>query len=120
MPNNELTGEPALYAATVSAGIQMAAAFWLPLTVPQIAIINALVLAIAGVYVAFATKAVDNGGSVKAALLGLTQAGISLALTFGWDATNAQVAALMGFVGLVLAVFIRQTSEPASALSRAA
>jgi hypothetical protein len=43
--NNELTGEPALYAATVSAGIQMAAAFWLPLTEAQIAVLNAVVLA---------------------------------------------------------------------------
>lgn len=115
MPNNELTGEPALWSALIGSAVQFLAAFFLPLDSGQVAVINALVIAAAGVYVAFATRSVDNGGSIKAALLGLTQAGISLAVTFGWEVSPEQTAALMGFVGLAVAVFIRQTSRPKSA-----
>jgi hypothetical protein len=115
MANNELTGEPAIWATFIASGVQFAAAFFLPLSDNAVAGINAVVLAAAGVYVAFRTKSADNGGSIKAALLGLTQAGVSLAVTFGWHVSNAQTAALMAFVGLGIAAFIRQTSQPASA-----
>jgi hypothetical protein len=100
--------------------VQFLAAFFLPLSDPQVAGINAAVLAVAGVWVAFSTRSLDNGGSIKAAILGFAQAGISLAVTFGWDVSNEQTAALMGFVGLAVAVFIRQTSVPKSALALAA
>lgn len=113
--NNELTGETALYASLVASGVQLAAAFFMPWTDVQVAVINAVVLAAAGVWVAFATKSIDNGGSVKSAILGLTQAGISLAVTFGWHATAEQTAGLMVFIGLVVAVFVRQTSKPSGA-----
>lgn len=118
--NNEVTGEPALYAALVSAGVQLAAAFWLPWDNAQVTLVNAAVMAIAGVVVAFQTRATDNGGSVKAAILGAVQALMSLGLGFGWHATDAQTAALMSFVGLVVAVFIRQTSKPKGAYGLAA
>ncbi|MEV8638073.1 hypothetical protein AB0395_41120 [Streptosporangium sp. NPDC051023] len=119
-PNNELTGEPALYASLIASGVQLAAAFWLPWTTAQVAVVNALVLAIAGVWVAFTTRSIDNGGSVKAAILGAAQAAISLAVTFGWHATDEQTAGLMTFVGLLVAVFIRQTSKPKGAYDLAA
>jgi hypothetical protein len=120
MTNNELTGEPALYAALVGSFVQFLAAFFLPLSTEQVAVINAVVIAAAGVYVAFATRSIDNGGSIKSALLGLTQAGISLAVTFGWHMSNEQTASLMGLVGLAVAVFIRQTSKPKGAYGLAA
>jgi hypothetical protein len=113
--NSELSGEPALVAALVASTVQLVTAFWIPLPDVAVAGINAVVLAAAGVWMAFATRAVDNGGSIKAAILGLFQAGVSLALTFGWDASPAQTATLMTFVGLLLGVFVRQTSIPASA-----
>ena len=109
--NNELSGEPALYAALASSGVQLFAAFFLPISDAQVAVINAAILALAGVWVAFRTKAIDNGGSVKSALLGLTQALMSLALAFGWHATDVQTASIMSFVGLAVAVFVRQTSK---------
>ncbi|WP_062356716.1 hypothetical protein [Herbidospora yilanensis] len=115
MHTNELTGEPALWASLISSGLQLLAAFWLPLTEAQVAVINAAVLAGAGVYVALATRSTDNGGSIKGAILGLTQAAISLAVTFGWQVDPTQTAALMAFVGLAVAVLIRQTSVPKSA-----
>ncbi|GAA3550936.1 hypothetical protein GCM10022419_034030 [Nonomuraea rosea] len=110
--NSELTGEPALYAAFVAAAVQMAAAFWLPFTDGQVALINAAVLAAAGVWVAFKTRAADGGGSIKAALLGFVQAGMSLAVAFGWNASDKQTAAVMLLVGMGVAVFVRQTSTP--------
>ncbi|MGI5493779.1 hypothetical protein [Microtetraspora malaysiensis] len=112
--NSQLTGEPALWAGLVASGVQLLAAFWLPWSDGQVAAVNAVVLAAAGIWVAFTTKATDNGGSIKAAILGFAQAGISLAVTFGWHATAEQTACLMTFIGLVVAVFVRQTSRPAS------
>lgn len=112
MNDSQLTGEPALYAALVASAVQLAAAFWLPLTDGQVTLINAVVVAVAGVWVAFKTRSADGGGSIKAALLGLVQAGMSLAVAFGWQASAEQTAGVMTFVGLLVAVFVRQTSTP--------
>lgn len=120
MSNNELTGEPALWASLVASGIQLLAAFWLPLSSDMVAGLNAVVLAAAGVWVAFNTRTADNGGSIKAAILGLVQAGASLAVTFGWQVSPEQTATLMTFVGLLVAMFIRQTSKPKGASLSAA
>lgn len=114
MSRDELTGEPALWASLVASGIQLLAAFWLPLTNDMVSGLNAVVLAAAGVWVAVTTRSPDNGGSIKAAILGLLQAGISLAVTFGWDVSPEQTATLMTFVGLAVAMFLRQTSTPKS------
>lgn len=113
-PNSELSGEPAMVAAVVASAVQLVTAFWLPLPEAAVAGINAVVLAAAGVWMAFTTRAADNGGSIKAAILGLLQAGVSLAVTFGWDASPEQTATLMTFVGLLVGFFVRQTSVPAS------
>ena len=114
-PNDEVSGEPALWSALVASGVQLAAAFWLPWDNAHVAAVNALVIALAGVWQALVTKSPDNGGSIKAALMGGVQAGISLAITFGWHATNEQTAAVMLFVGLAVAAFVRQTSKPRNA-----
>lgn len=113
--NNELTGEPALWAGLVASAVQLAAAFWLPWSDAQVAGVNAAVLAAAGIWVAFSTSATDNGGSIKAAILGFGQAAMSLALVFGWHATSEQTAGIMTFLGLAVAVFVRQTSNPSRA-----
>lgn len=118
--NSQLTGEPAIWASLVASGVQLAASFWLPWDGATVAAVNAVVLALAGIWQALATKAVDNGGSIKAALLGGVQAGISLAITFGWQVSNAQTASIMMFVGLLVAAFVRQTSRPKSSLGLAA
>lgn len=115
MSNNELTGEPALYASLVASAVQLAAAFWLPWSDAQVSVVNAAVMAAAGVWVAFATRSADSGGSIKAAILGFVQAGMSLAVAFGWQVSPEQTAGVMTFVGLLVAVFVRQTSVPKSA-----
>lgn len=120
MTNSELTGEPAIWAALVASGVQLAAAFWLPWDDASVAAVNAVVLAAAGIWQAFATKSLDNGGSIKAALLGFVQAAISLGITFGWEVSTTQTASIMAFVSMLVAVFIRQTSKPKSAYGLAA
>lgn len=120
MRNNELTGEPAIYAALVTTIVQFAAAFWLPWSDAMVTGVNAAVLAAAGVVVAFMTRSVDGGGSVKAAILGFVQAAVAAGVTFGWDATPEQTAVIMSLVGALVAVFIRQTSSPKNAFGLAA
>ena len=118
--NNEMTGEPALWATLAASFVQLLAAFFIPWSDAQVAVVNALILAVAGVWVAFTTRSLDNGGAIKSAILGAVQAALSLAITFGWEARPEQTVAIMTFVGLAVAVFIRQTSKPKSAHDLAA
>lgn len=113
MSNNELTGEPAIYAAVVTTAVQFVAAFWLPWPDTTVAAVNAAVIAAAGVWVAFSTRSTDNGGSVKAALLGFVHAAVSAGMAFGWQVSPEQNAVIMSLVGALVAAFIRQTSKPA-------
>ncbi|MFI7448058.1 hypothetical protein ACIBQX_11220 [Nonomuraea sp. NPDC049714] len=120
MKSDELTGEPVLYATFVAMVVQFVAAFFLPWSEEMTAGVNAAVLAAAGVWMAFTTRSTDNGGSIKAAILGFVQAAISAAITFGWDATPEKTAVIMSLVGAGVAVFLRQTSKPKSAYNLAA
>lgn len=110
--NNELTGEPALWLGLASGAVQLAAAFWLPWSDETVAVVNAAIAALFGVWVAFTTRSADGGGSIKGAILGAGQALINLAMVFGWNASDKQTAALMMFLTMATAVFIRQTSTP--------
>lgn len=120
MKTSELTGEPALYAALVTTAIQFVAAFFLSWPDSTVAAVNAAVIAAAGVWVAFTTRSLDNGGSIKAALLGFVQAAVSAGMAFGWQVSPEQNAVIMSLVGAAVAVFIRQTSKPKSAYDLAA
>ncbi|YCK35189.1 hypothetical protein ACNF49_14200 [Actinomadura sp. ATCC 39365] len=111
-PNSEVTGEPALWLGLASGAVQLAAAFFLPWSDETVAIINAALAAGFGLWVAVSTRAADNGGSIKAAILGLGQALISVGLVFGWNVSDKQTAAIMLFLTMASAAFIRQTSSP--------
>jgi hypothetical protein len=113
--NSELTGEPALWLGLASGAVQLAAAFWLPWSDGTVAIVNAAIAAAFGVWVAFTTKADDNGGSIKGAILGAGQAFLNLGMVFGWGVTDKQSAAVLMFISLASAVFVRQTSKPSGA-----
>lgn len=113
--SNELTGEPAIWAAVVTTAVQFAAAFWLPWSDAMVSGVNAAVIAAAGIWVAFATRSTDNGGSIKAALLGFVQAAISAGIAFGWMVSPEQTAVIMTFVGALVAAFVRTTSVPVGA-----
>ncbi|MFI6504456.1 hypothetical protein [Nonomuraea typhae] len=109
--DSELSGEPALWLGLASGALQLAAAFWLPWPDETVAIVNA---ALFGLWVALTAKSADQGGSIKAAILGAGQALINVGLVFGWNVSDEQTAAIMLFLTMASAVFIRQTSEPAS------
>lgn len=113
MKSSELSGEPAIYAAVVTTAVQFVAAFWLPMSDAMVSGLNAAVIAAAGVWVAFATRSPDNGGSIKAALLGFVQAAVSAGMAFGWHVSPEQNVVIMALVGAVVAAFIRETSIPA-------
>jgi hypothetical protein len=115
MSNNELTGEPALWAGFIGGLIQLAAAFWLPWDDAAVAALNAAVTAGAGIWLAFATKSTDNGGAIKSAILGFAQSAITAAMVFGWHVSAAQTASVMMVLGLGLSLFLRQTSVPSNA-----
>jgi hypothetical protein len=112
---SELTGEPALWLGLASGAVQLAAAFWLPWPDTTVAVVNAALAAGFGVWVAVTTRSADNGGSIKGAILGAGQAFITLAMVFGWNASDKQTAALMMFLAMATGAFIRQTSKPAGA-----
>lgn len=116
--NSELSGEPALWLGLASGAVQLAAAFFLPWPDETVAVVNAALAALFGVWVAFTTRSADNGGSIKAAILGAGQALITLALVFGWHATDKQTAALMMFLTMATGVFVRQTSTVRAASER--
>ncbi|GAA3562794.1 hypothetical protein GCM10022419_049310 [Nonomuraea rosea] len=105
--------EPALILGLVSAGVQMVTALFLPLTIVQVAAVNSIAAAGLGVWTAFVTRNRDGGASVKPAVLGFAQAAITLGLVFGVSLTDQQTAAIMAFVALAGALFVRQVSTPA-------
>jgi hypothetical protein len=110
--SSELSGEPALWLGLVSGGLQLLAAFVLPWSDEQVALVNAALAAGFGLWTAFQTRSIDGGGSIKAAILGLGQALVNVGLVFGWNVSDKQTAALMLFVTMASAVFVRQTSSP--------
>lgn len=105
--------EPALVLGLASAGLQLLTALFLPLTTEQVAAINSIAAAGLGVWTAFVTRGLDGGRSVKAAGLGFAQAGITLGLVFGVSLTDQQTAAVMAFVAVAGAAFVRRSSTPA-------
>lgn len=120
MSNNELTGEPALWLGFVSSAVQLAAAFFLPWTDETVAIVNAAVAAGFGIWVAFSTRAADNGGSIKGAILGGVQALINVAMVFGWQMSDKETSSLLLLVTMGCALFIRQTSKAKGAVEQGA
>ncbi|MFI7691805.1 hypothetical protein ACIBQ6_22240 [Nonomuraea sp. NPDC049655] len=104
--------EPAVILGFVSAALQLLTAFVLPLTSDQVGAINAIAAAAIGVWTAFVTRAADGGSSLHSAVLGFSQAGITLALVFGLSLSGEQTAAIMAIVATGLSLFVRQVSSP--------
>lgn len=100
--------EPALLAAAIGTGLKLAGAFIVDLGAPQQAVLNAVVAAALGTLVAITTR-----DGLSAALLGLTQALIALAIGFGLHVDPDMQALIMSFVGTIIAMFIRtQVTAP--------
>jgi hypothetical protein len=108
--------EPALILGLLSAGLQLLVAFVLPLSAEQVTAINAIAAAAIGVGTAVVTRAADGGSSIQGAVLGFAQAAITLALVFGLQMSDEQTAAIMAFVAMVAAAFVRQNVSPTPAV----
>ena len=105
--------EPAVFVAFFAAVIQVVGDFFAPLTSQQISIVNAVVVAVAGL----ATAIWVTHDGLVAAILGLAQAVIALAVGFGLDWSSVQQAALMAIVTAFVGMFVRtQVVAPVSVL----
>jgi cell division protein FtsW (lipid II flippase) len=103
--------EPALWLALVGVLVKALAAFGMNVSADQQALINALAAAIVGLVVAFL---VHDGGA--AAVLGLVQAAIALAVGYGLDWSADQQAVAMSLVAAAVAMWTRtQVTAPVPA-----
>jgi hypothetical protein len=109
----KLSREPALYLSLFATLVRLAAAFWWHLGDEQQALLNAAATAVAGLIVALW---VARDGQV-AALLGVVQAFLALAVGFGLNISAEGQAVIMSFVGAAAATFVRsQVVAPVSAI----
>lgn len=98
-----ISRDPALWLGTIAAVIQLTAAFILPLTIEQQAVLNALAVACAGLI----TAVLVRRDGQAAAVVGLAQAAIAVGLGFGLDISVEGQASLMAVVSTVAAMFVR-------------
>lgn len=105
--------EPALVAGLIESVVALAVAFGLHWTTAQVGLVNAVVAALLGGYVAWATKE-----TLASAVLALSKSVLSLLIGFGLDLTADQTATLLAVVGIVLSVFNRTQNSPALAAER--
>lgn len=109
----KLSRDPAIYLSIFATVVRLVAAFWFDLSGDQQAVLNAAATAIAGLVIAFWVR---RDGQV-AALMGVAQALLALALGFGLDVSAEAQAVIMSFVGTVAAAFVRtQVVAPVDAL----
>lgn len=94
--------EPAMWLAILAAALKLAGAFWLNLSPDVQAWLNAAAAAGMGLAVAVMVK-----DGVVAAVVGLAQALLALAVGLGLDWSAEQQAVVMGFVTLVAGAFDR-------------
>lgn len=93
--------DPATILALVSAGIQMLVAFGLPWSDTQTAAVNAGAAAVLGLVTAcFVAR-----DQILPAILGFTQAALTVGLAFGLDWSADQVAMVMAFVAAGVGLF---------------
>jgi hypothetical protein len=108
----KLSRDPALYLTGFATAIRLAAAFGLNFTETQQTILNATATAVAGLWVALWVR---RDGQV-AAILGVAQALLALAVGFGLDVSAEGQAVIMSFIGALAAAFIRtQVTAPVTA-----
>jgi nicotinamide riboside transporter PnuC len=95
--------EPALWAAGVRAAIALISALFISLTTDQQGALNAVVACILGIIVAIQVK------SDKAVpfILGLVEAVVYLAVSFGWHITPDKQTLIVGFVAAIVAIWTR-------------
>jgi predicted TIM-barrel enzyme len=108
----KLSRDPAFYVALFATVIRLAAAFVVDLSADQQTWLNAGAAAAGGLIVAFWVK---HDGQI-AALTGFASALLAIAVGFGANISAEGQAAIMSFVGVAAAAFIRtQVTAPVSA-----
>ncbi len=101
--------EPALLATVAGIAIKLVAAYWLPLTTEQQALLNAAVAAGLGLAVAAITK-----DGLSAGILGVAQAFIALAIGLGLRLDPETQAMVMSAIAGVIGMYERtQVTAPA-------
>lgn len=108
----KLSREPALYLTLVATIVRLAGAFLVHLTGEQQALLNAAATAAAGLVVALWVR---RDGQV-AALLGVVQAGLALAVGLGAHISAEHQALIMSALGTFFALLVRtQVTAPVTA-----
>lgn len=106
--------EPALWLALVAVVVQTISAFVVNVSSDQQAWINAVAAAAVGLIVAIST-----GDGIVAAVLGLAQAAMALAVGFGLDWSADRQGIVMSLVAAVVSMFVRtQVTAPVAPLGR--
>lgn len=106
-----LKREPAAWLALVAVGVKLLAAFGLDVSAGQQAAINAVAAAAMGLLVASIAH-----DAVGAAVIGLAQAALALALGFGLDWSADRQAVVMAAVTVVIGMWDRtQVTAPVPA-----
>lgn len=95
--------EPALWAGLAKATILTIATFVFPLSIDQQGTLNAVVAAVLGLVVAFAVSA----EKAVPFLLGLLEAIIAVAISFGANIPPTSQLVIMGLAAAVVAMFTR-------------
>jgi hypothetical protein len=95
--------EPALLLGFAAAALKLVAAFGLDVNADQQALINAVLAAVVGVWLAIVAKS----GAWAAALMQLAQAVMALFVGFGLDWSADKQGLVMAMVAAVLALFER-------------
>lgn len=107
----KLSRDPALYLFLVATAVKLFSAFILHVSDDQQAVINAVAVAVAAAIVATVVK---HDGQV-AAILGVAQALIALAVGFGLHLSAENQALIMSMLGALAAAFVRtQVVAPVS------
>lgn len=100
--------EPAAWLALVAVVVKLVSAFVIEVSPDQQTVINAVAAAAMGLFIAVL---VHDG--VIAAVLGLAQAAVALAVGFGLDWSVDQQALVMSFIALIVAGYERtQVTAP--------
>lgn len=103
--------EPAAWAALASVVLQTVGAFWVKFTPQQQAWSNAVVIAVLGLIVAFMAR-----DGIIAALAGLVQAVLTLAVGLGLDWSAEKQAIVLSLVTVAVQFFVRtQVTAPVAA-----
>jgi nicotinamide riboside transporter PnuC len=95
--------EPALWAAAAKALVAVISLFVINLTMDQQGAINAFVAVLLGVIVAF-TVASEKAVPL---IVGLVEAGIYLAVAFGWNVSADKQTVLLTLIGAIVAIITR-------------